>query len=168
MYDCRCRNFRRTNSVVPTQPMSPLPVSKPIAGDCYIGESSKGVSWGCPSCGRGCMHRAHRASYLDFFVSIFGIYPTACCRCRARGRRLYPERLLIRLCAAILAIGFLVLCNMQRAKPFVWDSELPSKAVNVKSANSPSLPSPPSKRYTSPIGPGGDVSLNPEAPPPIK
>ncbi len=83
--------------------------------------------------------------------------------------RLYPERLLIRLCAASIAVGFIVLCDMQRAKPVIWDSELPSKAVTLKpQANSTSLPSPPSKRYASPKAPNGDVSLNPQAPPLIK
>jgi hypothetical protein len=150
------------------QPMPSRLVSEPITV-CRIGESPKGTAWRCPSCNRGCMHRAHRASYLDFFISIAGVYPTVCCSCKSRGRRLYPQRLAIRLCAASLTVGFIVICDMHRAKPVYSETEQPASAVSLKpQANSKSLPSPGNTRYASQKTPDGDVSLNPHAPPLIK
>lgn len=151
------------------QLMPQLHVSESTAGDCKIGDSPRRNSWMCSSCRRGCVHRTHRASYLDFFISIAGIYPTVCCGCKARSRRLYPQRLAIRLCAASLTVGFILICGMQWPRPIVSDSERPSPAVSLKpQANSKSLPSPGNTRYASPKTPDADVSLNPQAPPLIK
>jgi hypothetical protein len=150
------------------QPVPSRLAAEPVTADCWIGESSHDLSARCSSCERGGMHRTHRESYFDFFLSTAGIYPTFCCCCKARGRRLYPGQLAIRLFAAFLAVGFIVLC-FQRARPVVWDGDQSSSLVSLKpQANSKSLPSPPSNKYASPKTSDGDVSLNPQGPPLIK
>jgi hypothetical protein len=144
-------------------------VSKPVASDCRIGEIPHRLSTLCRSCGRGGMHRAHRESYLDFVLSMVGVHPTVCCFCKAQSKRLYPDRLAVRLLVASIAVGFLVLCEMQRYKYTSEDSELELSAASVRpQSNSKSAPSPPSSKYGSPKGPVSDVSLKPQAPPLIK
>jgi hypothetical protein len=145
-------------------------VSKPIASDCRIGETPHGFSTVCYSCRRGGMHRAHRESYLDFLLSTVGIHPTTCCYCKAQGRRLYLDRLAVRLLAASIAVGFLVLCVMQRYSYRSADErELTLPAVSATAqANSKSAPLPPNSKYGSPKSPVTDVSLKPQAPPQTK
>jgi hypothetical protein len=151
------------------QPTTPLLDSESIAADCRIGEARTGASWKCSYCNRGCMHRAHRASYLDFFLSMAGIYPTACCNCRARTHRLFPERLAVRLCVVSVALAFIVICEMQRPAPVVWDDSRPASAVALNpQGNSKSLPTPAGNRYASTKGPNAAISYNPQGPPPIK
>lgn len=139
-------------------------VSKPIASNCRIGETPHRLSTVCYSCRQGGMHRAHRESYLDFLLSVIGIHPTTCCYCRAQGRRLYLDRLAVRLLAVSIAVGFLVLCVMQRYN-YRSTEELNSSAVSAATqVNSKSAPLPTnSSRYDSPKLPVTDVSLGPQA-----
>ena len=140
-------------------------VSEPMASDCRIGESRHSFWTMCQCCRRGGMHRAHRESYLDFLYSMVGIHPTSCCYCKAQGRRLYLDRLAVRLLVASIAVGFLIYCDMQRYRG-ADDRELTSSAVSVGfESNSKSAPSPPNSRYDSPKLPVSHVSLNPQAPP---
>jgi hypothetical protein len=96
-----------------------------------------------------------------------GIHPTICCYCKTHGRRLYLDRLAVRLLVASIAVGFLVLCVMQRYSYRIADDpELTSSAVfATPQANSKSAPSPPNSKYDSPKAPVSDVSLKPQAPP---
>lgn len=142
-------------------------VSNTIVSNCRIGESPHGLSSMCPFCSRGGMHRAHRESYLDFLLSTVGIHPTVCCFCKTQSRKLYLDRLAVRLLVASLAFGFLAFCVMQRYSYRIADDrELTSNAVSATpQANSKSAPLPADMRYGSPKAPVSDVSLNPQAPP---
>jgi len=147
------------------QPIPSNLVSRPMASDCRIGESPHGLWSLCRSCNRGGMHRAHRESYLDFLYSIVGIHPTSCCYCRAQGRRLYLNRLAVRLLLASIAVGFLIYCDMQRYKG-ADDREVTSSVVSLApQANSKSAPLPADSTYGSPKAPVSDENLNPQAPP---
>ena len=152
-----------------TQQTSTL-VSKPMASDCRIGGSAHGFSTVCYACRRGGMHRAHRESYLDFLLSMVGIHPTVCCYCKAQARRLYLDRLAVRLLVAFIAVAFLAFCVKQRfSYRTAEEPDLISSAVSpTPQANSKSAPSPPSSKYDSPKAPVSDVSLKPQAPPRTK
>jgi DNA-directed RNA polymerase subunit RPC12/RpoP len=49
-----------------------------------------GVS--CPKCGAKSGHRTHRRSLFDYFLSLAGVWPYRCERCRSAYRALRPLR----------------------------------------------------------------------------
>jgi hypothetical protein len=92
-------------------------------------EQTHGALSECRWCTRGHMHRAHRATLLDFIVSLVGLYPTICSYCNAPGHRLYPKRLVALLCVASLALAYFVVLGPKRVLTQSSEFEAPSPVV---------------------------------------
>lgn len=84
--------------------------------ETYVREVSYLDSRLCPHCNRGHLHRAHRESFLDFALSLVGIFPTVCGYCNAPGQRLEARRPAILLGTAAIALAWYIAHGVELAK----------------------------------------------------